>query len=164
MQNANKTTFLLSLIISFALLTGCGFHLRGNISLPDEISSLQVRGPMQLADELLILLESSEVVTTSDSPNAILMIERETFDKQTLSVDSNTGKEREHALAYTVFYRVVAADGKELLPKQTVNLLRDYVFDEEAVLATSREQDVLHQEMRREAANQILRRLVAWRP
>nr|VFJ98357.1 MAG: LPS-assembly lipoprotein [Candidatus Kentron sp. H]VFJ98724.1 MAG: LPS-assembly lipoprotein [Candidatus Kentron sp. H]VFK03961.1 MAG: LPS-assembly lipoprotein [Candidatus Kentron sp. H] len=166
MDKSIKTTFLFPLIgiLTAGLLAGCGFHLRGDMSLPEGISSLQVQGPTHLVDELVMLLESNNITITSDRPDAILAIEQERFGKHTLSVESKTGKEREHELTYTVAYRVLSADGKELLPQQTVKLVRDYVFDESAVLGARRERTLLHQEMCRDAANQIIRRLAIWRP
>lgn len=150
-------------IIAALLLAGCGFHPRGQMNFASEISALQLRGPMALVDELTVLLESNDVAVTSDQQSAVLIVEKEMLDRQILSVDSRTGKEREHSLAYTVVYRLISAEGKELLSQQTVHIVRDYVLDEEAILGKDRERDVLQQEMRRSAANQIFRRLGAWR-
>nr|VFK48748.1 MAG: LPS-assembly lipoprotein [Candidatus Kentron sp. TC]VFK52635.1 MAG: LPS-assembly lipoprotein [Candidatus Kentron sp. TC]VFK65082.1 MAG: LPS-assembly lipoprotein [Candidatus Kentron sp. TC] len=151
-------------IMVFFLLTGCGFHLRGSFVLPNGISSLYIQAPMHLANELAVLLESNGIIVASASndADAILRVEREAYDKRTLSVDSDSGKEREHELVYVIFYRVLKSNGEELIPQQTVNLVRDYVFDEDAVLGTSQEEGILYQEMREDAAWQILRRLAAW--
>nr|VFK13102.1 MAG: LPS-assembly lipoprotein [Candidatus Kentron sp. LFY] len=153
-------------IIAASLLTGCGFHLRGNFTLPDSMSSLYIQVPTHLANELMVLLEGNGIAIAPDrdAANAILVVEQESFDKRTLSVDSKSGKEREHELAYTISYRVLATDGRELLPKRTINLVRDYVFDESAVLGTTQEEGVLYKEMRQDAAHQILRHLAAWSP
>nr|VFJ86221.1 MAG: LPS-assembly lipoprotein [Candidatus Kentron sp. LFY]VFJ92633.1 MAG: LPS-assembly lipoprotein [Candidatus Kentron sp. LFY] len=153
-------------IIAASLLTGCGFHLRGNFTLPDSMSSLYIQVPTHLANELMVLLEGNGIAIAPDRDvaNAILVVEQESFDKRTLSVDSKSGKEREHELAYTISYRVLATDGRELLPKRTINLVRDYVFDESAVLGTTQEEGVLYKEMRQDAAHQILRHLAAWSP
>jgi len=48
-----------------------------------------------------------------------------------------------------------------VLGSQSVSLLRDYVFDPDAVIGKSREEGVLREEMRRDAAQQILRRIRA---
>nr|VFK36772.1 MAG: LPS-assembly lipoprotein [Candidatus Kentron sp. SD]VFK40372.1 MAG: LPS-assembly lipoprotein [Candidatus Kentron sp. SD] len=156
-------------IIVVSLLTGCDFRLRGSFSLPSAISSLYIQVPANfgsrlLADKLVTLLESNGVIVASNkkAANATLVLESESFDKRTLSVDSVSGKEREHELAYTVAYRVLATDGTELLPRQTVNLARDYLFDESAVLGTSQEESVLYREMRQDAALQIIQGLAAW--
>ncbi|VFM95423.1 MAG: Outer membrane lipoprotein LptE/RlpB (LPS assembly) [Candidatus Kentron sp. G] len=187
MQNADKAAFPLSsaplsspitskrgkaahgaliailVLIAATLSAGCGFHLRGGaITLPDGVSSLRIQGPAHLVDELTMLLEGGGVTITSNRPDAILIIEREHTDRRVLSVDSDTGKERERELSYTVVFRVVAADGKELFPRKTVNFLRDYVFDERAVYGSNWEKDVLYKEMRRTAANRIFQYLAIW--
>nr|VFJ48583.1 MAG: LPS-assembly lipoprotein [Candidatus Kentron sp. FW]VFJ49975.1 MAG: LPS-assembly lipoprotein [Candidatus Kentron sp. FW] len=151
-------------IIAASLLLGCGFHLRGSFALPNGISSLYVQAPIYFANELVMLLEGNGIVVARNrnDADAVLVVEQEAFDKRTLSVDSSTGKEREHELSYAVSYRVLAADGRELLPQQTVNFVRDYVFDEDAVLSVGHEENILSQEMRQDAARQILRRLAAW--
>ena len=48
-----------------------------------------------------------------------------------------------------------------LVNRQTVSLVRDYVFDTDQVIGKSREQNVLRKEMRRDAAQRILTRLSA---
>ena len=42
-----------------------------------------------------------------------------------------------------------------------VNLLRDYVFNPEAVIGAGREEELLRDEMRRDAARQLMRRVEA---
>ena len=91
----------------------------------------------------------------------MLQLSDERFSRRVLSVDSNTGKEREFELAYQVAFQVTGAGGEELVPKQTVSLVRDYVFDADAVLGKSREQSVLQAEMRRDAAARIGRSIAA---
>ena len=85
----------------------------------------------------------------------------ERFSRRILTVDPETGKERGFELAYRVTFAVTGPDGEELVPGQTVSVLRDYVFDPAALLAKNREQDTLHAEMRRAAAAQVLRRIAA---
>jgi len=159
----NAGPWLFAFAATALVLTGCGFHPRGQMNFASQISSLQLRGPIALMDELAVLLESNGIAVASDGQSAVLIVEKELLDKQILSVDSRSGKEREHSLAYTVAYRILSAEGKELLTQQTVNIVRDYVLDEEAILGKDQERTVLQQEMRRSAASQILRRLSAWR-
>jgi len=94
-----------------------------------------------------------------DGADASIDVTSEVFDRRVLSVDPNTGKEREFELAYTVAFNVVRGDGAPVLSGQSINLLRDYVFDADAVIGKSREEGVLIVEMRRDAAQQLLRRL-----
>ena len=155
-----------NLVLTLAIMTvgGCGYQLRGGLSLPPALDTIHVAGPAGIGDALTQMLESggASVLPEGGSAKAVLRLGRERFSRRVLSVDPDTGKEREIELAYSVAFRVVAGgDGEELMPEQTVSLLRDYVVDAGAVLGKSREENVLREEMRRDAAGQIARRLVA---
>lgn len=149
---------VLSLLL---VLTGCGFQLRGDYDLPPLLERVMVSGPQFLRDELVVGLRASdaEVVESREAATAIIDLGRERFSERVLSVDPDTGRSREFEVALAVNFRVEAADGTVVAPNQTVELQRDYVFDEDAILGKSRERGVLREEMRRDAAQQILLRL-----
>ena len=153
----------LVLLLMVMIAGGCGYQLRGAVSLPPELDGIHVAGPRDIGAALTLVLDGGgiQVQSSRDSASAVLRLRDELFDRRVLSVDASTGKEREFELAYRVAFELIGADGEELLPMQTVSLVRDYVFDANAVLGKSREQDVLHAEMRRDAATQIVRRIAA---
>ena len=148
-------------LLAASQLGGCGFQLRGDAALPAEIRTVHVNAPAALRDEIQIFLEGGGVALTNSraGADASINVTREVFDRRVLSVDPNTGKEREFELAYTVDFSVVRGNGAPVLSGQSINLLRDYVFDPAAVIGKSREEHVLQEEMRRDAAQQLLRRL-----
>ena len=148
-------------LLAAALLAGCGFELRGQMSLPADIRQIHVQGPAVLRNEMEVALTGSGVAVAAEraAADVVLSLESDHFNRRVLSVDANTGKEREFELVYVVEFRATRGSGESLLPSQRVSLLRDYVFDADAVIGKSREEDVLRQEMRRDAAQQILRRL-----
>lgn len=151
----------LTWLLLASALTGCGFELRGQMTLPSDIRQIHVQGPAVLKNEVEVALTGSGVAVASEpaAADAVLAIESDRFNRRVLSVDPDTGKEREFELVYVVNFRATRGNGESLLESQRVNLLRDYVFDADAVIGKSREEDVLRQEMRRDAAQQILRRL-----
>ena len=153
----------LVLALTIVATGGCGYQLRGGVSLPPALDGIHVAGPAGIGGALTQMLESggADIRPGSESAKAVLRLSRERFTRRVLSVDPDTGKEREIELAYSVAFRVAGGDGEELMPEQTVSLLRDYVIDVDAVLGKSREQGVLHAEMRRDAAAQIMRRVAA---
>ncbi len=156
-----RRTWLLVLILALA---GCGFHLRGEVKLPANISTVRIEAPNRLLqDELSIYLKAggAHVTTRAEPADATLALSGEDFQRRVLSVDPNTGKAREYELAYTVSVSMTRADGSVLLAPQQVRLVRDYVYDQDAVLGKSREEDVLRDEMRRDAVQQVLRRMAA---
>ena len=152
---------ILVLALAIATTGGCGYQLRGAVSLPSALDGIHVTGPAGIGDALTQMLESrgAGVRPERESAKAVLWLGHERFTRRVLSVDPDTGKEREIELAYSVAFRVAGGDGEELMPEQTVSLLRDYVVDADAVLGKSREEDVLREEMRRAAAGQITRRV-----
>ena len=154
---------ILVLALTIMVAGGCGYQLRGAASLPPDLVGIHVAGPRVVTRALVLLLESGgiQVAPGRDSASFVLKLSGERLHRRVLSVDSDTGKEREFELVYQVAFEVTGASGEELLAKQTVTLLRDYIFDANAVLGKSREQAVLHAEMRRDAAAQIVRRISA---
>ena len=151
------------LLAAMLAAAGCGYQLRGAVSLPPELDSVHVDGPRGISGALVQALESGggRIASERDSTSALLQLSDERFNRRVLSVDPDTGKEREFELAYRVTFRLTGGDGEELVSTQTVSLLRDYVFDSSALLGASREQGIIRAEMRRDAAGQVVRRIEA---
>ncbi|HSS63483.1 MAG TPA: LPS assembly lipoprotein LptE [Gammaproteobacteria bacterium] len=163
-MNRARTFVLISPLLAAALLlVGCGFQLRGALDLPDNVRTLHVIAPSELRNDIITLLESGGVgaATSGAEADASITVTSERFSRRVLSVDPTTGKEREFELAYTLDFGVTRSDGATVIENGTVNLLRDYVFDPQAVLGTSREEALLREEMRRDAARQLMRRVEA---
>ena len=142
---------------------GCGYQLRGAVSLPPGLDAVHVAGPPEIGAALVEVLDSGGVRVRSngDSAQAVVRLTDERFSRRLLSVDPDTGKEGEFELSYRVTFRVTGPDGEELVPGQTVSLLRDYAFDSAGLLGKSRERRTLYAEMRRDAAGRIARRIQA---
>ena len=151
------------LLASMLAAAGCGYQLRGAVSLPPGLDAVHVDGPPGIGAALVQALEGggARIASTRDPMGALLQLSDERFDRRVLSVDPDTGKEREFELAYRVTFRLIGGDGEELVSTQTVSLLRDYKFDSDALLGASHEQDTLRAEMRRDAAGQVVRRIEA---
>lgn len=152
-------------IVIFALaasLVGCGFHLRGQEEkgiAPRVLPMTYVQGgnpQTGLTDELR--RSGSHIIQDRQQAKLLLTILTDGFERRLLSVGA-TGKAREFELYYTVNFEVRDQAGKELLPKTDISLVRDYRFDETQLLGKDAEEAVLRQDMVRDAAQQILRRL-----
>ena len=74
-------------------------------------------------------------------------------------VNAETGKVEEYQLTLTVRMSVVDGEDNEIISGQSIQVARDYPFDEQSVLGSIAEQRVLEREMIRQAAAQIVRRL-----
>ena len=152
--------------ILLAALTGCGFHLRGNVSLPSNMQVLYIDGVSQysgFAVELrrTLIGNGVNVVETIDPAQAVVKLTNLRFDRRVLSVTGNTGKVREYELYYGVEVTVLGRDGKVILPTYRLRQERDYLYDENDVLGKSSEEAELQREMQTDLVQQVIRRLQA---
>ena len=152
-----------ALVLVVLVATGCGYQLRGAVSLPPGLDAIHVAGPSEIGGALIEVLDGSgvQVQSTGDAAEAVVRLKDERFSRRVLSVDPDSGKVREFELVYQVTFRVTDASGEVVVPGETLSLLRTYVFDPTALLGKNREQRTLHAEMRRDAARQVARRIAA---
>jgi LPS-assembly lipoprotein len=68
-----------------------------------------------------------------------------------------TAKVREYVVRYRVEFEVLGADGKPLLERTTIELERDFAFDQAQALSATAEQETLAEEMRREMVRRVMR-------
>lgn len=145
------------------LLSACGFKLRGSFQLPAAIQKIYVVGAnsSDLVKDLNDMLAfSAEVVKNRADANAILTINKEESKNRTLSVDSR-GKVRETEMSYSVLYSLVLANGDVLLDNEALLLARDFIDDENDIIGRTNESAVISRDLKRDAAQQILRRIQA---
>jgi LPS-assembly lipoprotein len=148
------------LIPTLLLLASCGFHLRGSVALPPELSEIAVRdGVTDIAPDLRRALRNAGVLV-ADSASMVLQLRAEQYGKSVLSVDS-LGRAQEYSLSYRVKFSLKdeGKNGTVWISEETVTQIRDLRFDSTAVLGTSSEEAQLKTEMRRDAVSQILRQL-----
>lgn len=148
-------------------LGGCGFHLRGasSVTLPPELAEMRVTMggsgyPPLLIEVRNALLALGSVKLTDDVAAGVpvLQLHGESSLGRPLSIDAS-GRINAYLLDYRVDFSLNAADGKPLLPRQAIKLQREYTYDRLNVIATEKQSEFLQTEMRRDAAQQILRRL-----
>ncbi len=150
-------------ILVTALLSACGFQLRGSVELPAVLKStlLQAGDPWEgVAAALRIELESSgaRITTQADEATAILRLDNERSQRRVLSVGRG-GKASEYELFEEVTFSLQDNRGRVLLEPQTLRLTRDLVFDENQLLGKVSEIDELRNQMRRSLARQIITRI-----
>ncbi|MBA6389352.1 hypothetical protein H4J38_01015 [Colwellia sp. BRX10-3] len=150
---------LLSFSLLLIILTGCGFQLRGNYLLAPELqtiafSSVDQYGELTRLVKQHLTINDVKLVQKSDKAIPQMRMLQDNLDRRTLSVFPN-GQVAEYELIYTVRYQI-------LIPGQDIKdfrfeLNRDYQDDPDIALAKSRELSLMLREMRKEAANKILR-------
>ena len=150
--------FILVFLLMASLVSGCGFHLRGAINLPDSIRTVAVTSPdVKLRDVLVDRLESNNVIIVSGpaADSAHIEISSANFDREVRTIDDR-GKATGYVLILRANYKVVDSTGKELVKLSTAIARRDYNFDQEQLLSATRQEELLRDEMREEAAQSIL--------
>ena len=159
MLTVRNALILLALALT---LGGCGFQLRGEADLPAEMEFTQmvVEDPYStLARRVQTLLEQNGVnFVEASRATAILEIPTNEVVTNVLTIGNNA-RVREYRISHTVQFRLVDAGGKELLTMQTLRQTRDIAFDEQKILATSREQEYLKQDLAEDLARLLVSRL-----
>lgn len=150
-------------VISFALLylSACGFHLRGEATVP--FSTIFVSGPSgtSLTRSLTRVLASSKVklVGRQEDAEVALIILNDTREKTILSL-SGAGRAQEYELRERVSFRIVTAKEADL-PASEIVTLRTISFNDAQVLAKESEESLLYRDMENDTVQQLLRRLQA---
>ncbi|HEY5970565.1 MAG TPA: LPS assembly lipoprotein LptE [Pseudoxanthomonas sp.] len=160
-----KTPVLRLLAVSFlvAALSACGFHLRNSIALPADLGPVRVVSTTPyspLGDALVKGLQHAGATPAAvDAKDvATLQILSERWGDLPISIDAQ-GRAQEFSLRYATIFVFRRADGSELVPRQAVELSRDYVSPPQNVTGTTTEREVIADELRREMAASILRRV-----
>jgi LPS-assembly lipoprotein len=159
---------LLLAVIFAAVLTGCGFHLRGTLSGNLPYKTMHIALPETA--EVRIWLEryinaagSTEIVEEASQADATFQQLSDGRQKTILSVNAQ-GRVREYRLQLNYTFRVVNKKGQVLIPPNEINLTRDITFDDSNVLAKDLEEGLLWRDMNNDLVNQIMRRLSIIKP
>ena len=157
-------------LIIILTIVGCGFKLRGDFGLPTSIQQLQLLAAQKNTPLHRILgkqlkgfnievwdntVSASQVAEQAD---AVVYLRSDQLERRLLSLFS-TGQVAEYELVYTIRYQLQfpAQDAQEI----EFDVTREYQDDPDAVLAKSRELDLIQNEMRQEAANRIIRQIAS---
>lgn len=157
---------LMIALFAAALLSACGFHLRGQVGMPFGTLYLQTPNPgSPLAADLRRNLEANGVrlTDTADKADVILDIAGERDDKQILTL-GGSGRVTEYQLYYRVSLRAYDLKQQEWVPAEEVVIRRDYSYDDTRILAKEQEEAMLRQSMHSDMAQQIMRRLSRAKP
>ena len=150
---------VLVVLLAAALATACGFRPRGSSTLPEDFRLVYVDAPVEISDELAIFLESggAAVTETRGEADAGIKVQSESYQQRVTAVDATTGKAREFELLNSMDFTVRMKDGFILVPSERVVVRRVYVFDPTAVIGATQNVKALRVDMRRDAAERIIR-------
>jgi len=146
------------------LLTACGFQLRG--SAPLSFTTLSFQGSaLSIKKDLKRMLETNNVKIVDSAEDAEMLLEllSETTEKRILSL-SGGGLVREFELYYTVNFRTRPQSNPLWGRVQTIQIRRDFSYNDKVLLGKAEEEAGLYADMRKESVRAILRRLSATNP
>tara|TARA_Y100000816_G_scaffold263585_1_gene222076 strand:+ start:64 stop:549 length:486 start_codon:yes stop_codon:yes gene_type:complete len=153
--------YIYHLILSLALVS-CGYSMRGNINLPDDIRTVSLTS--ESYSPLLILitenLKNSDIAVI-DSKNKDLYrinILSESFKRRQLSI-SAAGRVNEYEISYDLSFEINPPNIKSDV--ETITLYRDYSFDENNIMGSSDREEQIKKEMVATSASLIYNRLNA---
>ena len=147
-------------VLTVSLLSACGFHLRGDYSVPEELNKISVTSYDQYSTFTRMMksqlrINDVEIVPPAENtPN--LHIISEGVGERTLSLYQST-LAAEKELTFNASYRVTIP----VLGSKTfsTSVTRSYLDNPLTALAKSVERDMIEDEMRKLATSQILRQM-----
>lgn len=112
-----------------------------------------------LARKVRVMLEQSGVqLVNGEQATAILEIPVNLVATDVLTIGDNA-RVQEYRISHTIRFRLLGADGQELIGWQNLRQAREVSFDEQKILAGSREQEYLENELAETLSRLLIARL-----
>ena len=150
------------------MMTGCGFYLRGHLTLPPDFAEVQVQSSTPYSTLVKILrqmIRASNISVVADNEAASagavvgqLNILSERWGDLPIAIDAH-GRVQEYSVRYATLFTLIDAKNTVIVPQQMVELSRDYLSPPQDATGTATEREILANELRREMAASILRRV-----
>lgn len=156
----------LVLLLTAALLSACGFHMRGsaaNEKLPFRSIHVVIPDSSNFGIELkrnLRGIGDTLVVADPKEAQVIMEVLGEKKTKAILSLNVQ-GRVREYTLNYQLRFRVRDSKNREVLAPTTLSLSRTLIFSESHALARENEEELLYRDIQTDLVQQVMRRLTA---
>ena len=155
-----KKSRLITLLLMFLCLNGCGYHLRGDVSLPEALQHAYLEGasiPLREQFAKLLSRDAGHLVNVPEQSGVIISITNEHASERVLSLNAR-GRSNELELYYQIKFTLYRADHTELAPSQSLEIKREYFNNQQEIIAKDNEEAVIRKEMLQQAARIILER------
>jgi len=157
----NKLIRTLSLVLILVMSASCGFHLRGDIALPEIYQKIFVidKGSHNITPLLKQTLTDNhiQVVSSAQAASSVIVVNSQNLQRRAVAV---RGKEvKEYEILLNVSISVQEADGKKRGEAQNISTQRRYSYNNDQVLGSDNEEQILIKEMKADINRQILRRI-----
>ncbi|MFK5985630.1 MAG: LPS assembly lipoprotein LptE [Pseudomonadota bacterium] len=160
-KNNNKRLYFTLTLLLLILSTSCGYHLRGNIALPERYQTVHIldKGSRDISLRLKqVMLENKvTLVDSAELASSIITVYSRQINRRAIAV---RGKEvKEYEIQLNVSFAVQNTDGSQRGESQNISSIRRYSYNNAQVLGASNEEQILIKEMQDDIVRQILRRL-----
>lgn len=137
------------LFVTCSLLIGCGFQLKGSISLPEGVEPFYIAGPSTITPDLNNYFSVYSIQTTTDKNQSNHTFEILNYNNQRKEASlGDNNKVLEYLLIQTVVFQVKNSRGQVILGPKKISEQRILKNDPSAVGSTNQESRLLIKEMK----------------
>lgn len=155
-----KKLVTIVLILSLGLISGCGYHLRGSIALPEQLKSMYLFGSsshLKLEIEQILLSSKGKFASSPNEAGIVIKVMKEDMRNRVLSIGSS-GKSSEIEINYYLRFQIYDQKETPMMDEQTIEVSREYYNDQTAVLAKEGEEKLIRKEMYQQVARMLIAR------
>lgn len=163
MINGYRITTLFCLIM--ALLVGCGYHLRGSVVLPTELSRLNLeykspQGNTTTFQRRVISALADRGINLSTQADGLyhLIITDENLNDYEASISAD-GIVRQHELRFSIMYQLLSPEGDIISKPTTVSSSQVITINTDLMLASDLERSQTITKLHRDVLNKLLRQI-----
>jgi LPS-assembly lipoprotein len=154
------------LLLLLGQLSACGFHLRGQVKVPEELKLVYLTGsaefsPLTLEVKKVLLRAGVQVIPSAAEAESVIAISNEQSKKVVVALDSQ-GRVAEYELFYSYYFTVTKREGEVIVPLQKIEQSRSFKFDPNNVLAKESEEVSIRKQMLSFAVRQMMQRIEAY--
>lgn len=151
------------LILSFSLLSACGWQLRGsgedaNIQQAIYLENAQ-NTTGEVYQQLTKTLQRKNALTPLTQADIQLVINDEKYERRTVS-NNDTAKTTQYQLTVSANYQILDTESNPITSESRAEITRYFTFDQNAVTSASKEEQSLRKEMVQQVSQQILQRVI----
>ncbi|NOT11248.1 MAG: hypothetical protein HOP23_05360 [Methylococcaceae bacterium] len=141
------------------LLPGCGFHLRGDYQIPQSLKNVYLQGESAELHEVFsktVQASSGQLLKSQEKAGTTIKFFNESMNRRVLSLSAR-GRANDFELVYRLEYEL-AAGNAVVLPRQSIEVRREYYNDQQDIIAKDNEEVVIRNEMYQQAVRAIINR------
>lgn len=150
------------IVLLAALLSACGFQLRGTSNFVFKRLYIASSNAQMKAELTRMVRYGSHSVVVDDPKAADARLEILSIAQNRTAVSLDPlGQASEYELTSVTAFRLVDAQGRELIPRSEIRLTRDLPYNDAQVQAGDAEAALLYRDMVHDTVDHLVRRLEA---